>query len=231
VRGLRYCRCVEGAFVEKYNIFLSIFARNIGHGGGRRNEPRTVRHGFGTRISSIYTNWVLLSFQAAWPGAHHPGRSALLVCLLRCSFGAGSLVFRWRADDERMISGSSAGQEAKERPKCKRVALLKATSAPLRIGSPKSARGLRGLAHSKSLADHRALLRMSCFRIASVQSTMRQPICGPFDHKAGVMGYCHCDAAREADARARIVEALNLLGQMAEQERATLELCLYGGTA
>jgi len=31
--------------------------------------------------------------------------------------------------------------------------------------------------------------------------------------------------------RARIVEALNLLGQLAEAEEVTLELCLYGGTA
>lgn len=31
--------------------------------------------------------------------------------------------------------------------------------------------------------------------------------------------------------RARIVEALNLLGQLAEGEGVTLELCLYGGTA
>lgn len=31
--------------------------------------------------------------------------------------------------------------------------------------------------------------------------------------------------------RARIVEALNLLGLLAEQEAVTLELCLYGGTA
>jgi hypothetical protein len=31
--------------------------------------------------------------------------------------------------------------------------------------------------------------------------------------------------------RARIVEALNLLGQLAEQEGVMLELCLYGGTA
>lgn len=30
--------------------------------------------------------------------------------------------------------------------------------------------------------------------------------------------------------RARIVEALNLLGQLAEQEGVTLELCIYGGT-
>lgn len=31
--------------------------------------------------------------------------------------------------------------------------------------------------------------------------------------------------------RARIVEALNLLGQLAEAESVTLELCLYGGAA
>lgn len=31
--------------------------------------------------------------------------------------------------------------------------------------------------------------------------------------------------------RARIIEALNLLGDLAEQEQVTLELCLYGGTA
>jgi hypothetical protein len=31
--------------------------------------------------------------------------------------------------------------------------------------------------------------------------------------------------------RARIVEALNLLGELAEQEEVTLELCLYGGSA
>ena len=31
--------------------------------------------------------------------------------------------------------------------------------------------------------------------------------------------------------RARIVAALNLLGQLAEEEEVTLELCLYGGTA
>ena len=31
--------------------------------------------------------------------------------------------------------------------------------------------------------------------------------------------------------RARLVEALNLLGQLAEQEGVTLELCLYGGAA
>jgi hypothetical protein len=32
-------------------------------------------------------------------------------------------------------------------------------------------------------------------------------------------------------SRARIVEALNLLGRLAEKEGATLELCLYGGAA
>jgi hypothetical protein len=31
--------------------------------------------------------------------------------------------------------------------------------------------------------------------------------------------------------RARIVEALNLLGELAEQEQVTLELCIYGGSA
>jgi Nucleotidyltransferase of unknown function (DUF6036) len=31
--------------------------------------------------------------------------------------------------------------------------------------------------------------------------------------------------------RARVVEALNLLGELAEQEQVTLELCLYGGSA
>jgi hypothetical protein len=31
--------------------------------------------------------------------------------------------------------------------------------------------------------------------------------------------------------RARIVEALNLLGELCEQEQVTLELCLYGGSA
>jgi hypothetical protein len=31
--------------------------------------------------------------------------------------------------------------------------------------------------------------------------------------------------------RARITEALNLLGQLAEAEGVTLELCLYRGTA
>ncbi len=31
--------------------------------------------------------------------------------------------------------------------------------------------------------------------------------------------------------RARIVEALNLLGELAEREDVTLELCVYGGTA
>src|SRR5687768_1335882 len=31
--------------------------------------------------------------------------------------------------------------------------------------------------------------------------------------------------------RARIVEALNLLGELAEQENVTLELCLFGGSA
>lgn len=31
--------------------------------------------------------------------------------------------------------------------------------------------------------------------------------------------------------RARIVEALNLLGELAEQEGVTLELCIYGGSA
>lgn len=31
--------------------------------------------------------------------------------------------------------------------------------------------------------------------------------------------------------RARIVEALNLLGQLAEQEKVELELCIYGGSA
>src|SRR6266699_1840762 len=31
--------------------------------------------------------------------------------------------------------------------------------------------------------------------------------------------------------RARVVEALNLLGQLAEQEEVTLELCIYGGSA
>jgi hypothetical protein len=31
--------------------------------------------------------------------------------------------------------------------------------------------------------------------------------------------------------RARVVEALNLLGELAEQEEVTLELCIYGGSA
>ena len=31
--------------------------------------------------------------------------------------------------------------------------------------------------------------------------------------------------------RARIVQALNLLGELAEQEGVTLELCIYGGSA
>ncbi len=31
--------------------------------------------------------------------------------------------------------------------------------------------------------------------------------------------------------RARIIDALNLLGELAEQEEATLELCIYGGGA
>ena len=31
--------------------------------------------------------------------------------------------------------------------------------------------------------------------------------------------------------RARVVEAFNLLGEFAEQEQVTLELCLYGGRA
>ncbi len=31
--------------------------------------------------------------------------------------------------------------------------------------------------------------------------------------------------------RARMLEALNLLGELAEQEQVTLELCLYGGSA
>src|SRR5258707_3470487 len=31
--------------------------------------------------------------------------------------------------------------------------------------------------------------------------------------------------------RARIVQALNLLGELAEQEQVTLELCIYGGSA
>lgn len=35
----------------------------------------------------------------------------------------------------------------------------------------------------------------------------------------------------ERPTRARIVEALNLLGQLAETEDVTLELCLYGDTA
>ena len=31
--------------------------------------------------------------------------------------------------------------------------------------------------------------------------------------------------------RARIIQALNLLGELAEQEQVTLELCIYGGSA
>ena len=31
--------------------------------------------------------------------------------------------------------------------------------------------------------------------------------------------------------RQRIIEALNLLGQMAEREMVELELCIYGGSA
>ena len=31
--------------------------------------------------------------------------------------------------------------------------------------------------------------------------------------------------------RARVLQALNLLGELAEQEQVTLELCIYGGSA
>src|SRR5689334_506321 len=31
--------------------------------------------------------------------------------------------------------------------------------------------------------------------------------------------------------RARVIEALNLLGELAEQEQVMLELCIYGGSA
>ncbi len=45
------------------------------------------------------------------------------------------------------------------------------------------------------------------------------------------IGHSFRNVPLEKLSRARILEALNLLGRLAEQEGVTLELCLYGGAA